>query len=455
MIRIGNAQGFWGDRITAAEQLVRQQPDIDYITLDFLAEVSMSILAIQREKDPEMGYAADFVEIIRSLIPHWKKGSKVKVIANAGGLNPQGCAKRCAEVLMSEGCPPLRIGIVSGDNILSMIQAKPDDPLFRNMDTTEPLSKGAKFLVTANAYFGAKPIVEALQQGADIVITGRVADPSLTVAPCVAHYGWSWDDYDKIAGATIAGHLIECGTQVTGGISTNWLDLSNPANIGYPIAEVLEDGSCILTKPKNTGGSVCEETVKEQLLYEIGDPNNYLSPDVTVSFLSLQLKDEGSDRVRITGAKGRPPPSTYKVSGTYKDGFKMEAMLAVFGRDAFRKAWLSGKIAIEHVREQGFELEHVNIECLGSGDVVPGVFEEFCNGDAKECVLRIAVADHRKEALECLSKEIAPLVTCGPQGVTGYTSGRPKPRPIFGYWPCLIEAKRLKPVIEIIQVGSS
>ncbi len=328
-IIIGNAQGFWGDSVDAPAQLVSQQPDIDYLTLDYLAEVSMSILASQRERDPTGGYARDFVEVVRSLIPFWRNGSRVRVISNAGGLNPHGCAKACGEVLRQNGLNSMRIGVVTGDDVLSLLQAAGTkgarSKLFTNLETGEPLTKVLGSLVTASAYLGAQPIAKALEAGADIVITGRVADPSLTVAPCVAEFGWGWHDHDRIAGATIAGHLIECGTQVTGGISTDWLEIPDPANMGFPIVEVSSDGTCVVTKPRRTGGVVNERTVKEQLLYEIGDPDNYLSPDVTVSFLSLQVSEEKKNRVRVSGARGRAPTSSYKVSASYRDGFWAQA----------------------------------------------------------------------------------------------------------------------------------
>lgn len=447
IIRIGNAQAFWGDSPNAAARLVQQQPNLDYLTLDYLAEVSMSIMAIQREKDPKAGFARDFIDVIRSLIPFWQKGSRLKVITNAGGLNPVGCAQACQAILEQAGIQNIRIGVVHGDDVLPMLKKAPQDPLYHNLETRECLTTILKDLVTANVYLGAKHIVQALQQGADIVITGRTADPSLTVAPCVFHFEWAWHDFDKIAGATVAGHLIECGTQVTGGISTQWLQMPDPAHIGFPIVEMQRDGSCIVTKPNNTGGRVTLETVKEQLLYEIGDPDNYLSPDATVSFLSLSLKEVEQDGILVAGAKGKPPPSSYKVSATYRDGFKAEAMLVIFGQDAPLKAKRCGEIILQRLRDVGYEIERSNIECLGTGAVAPGVIP---GSSSLECVLRIAVADHREKALECFAKEIASLVTSGPQGVTGYTSGRPHVRPMFGYWPCLMECAKVQPKVEII-----
>ena len=449
-MRIGNAQGFWGDSAIAPARLIQQQPDLDYLTLDYLAEVSLSIMAIQREKKPEVGYALDFLDVVKNLIPHWQQGSTLKIVTNAGGLNPLGCAQACRELLKKYCSRSLCIGVVSGDDVYSIFKSSPENLQFRNLETQASLTMVADSLVTANAYLGAKPIAEALLAGADIVITGRVADPSLTVGPCAAHFGWSWNDYDKLAGATIAGHLIECGTQVTGGISTNWLNLPDLAHIGFPIVEMHADGSCIVTKPEGTGGKVSIETVKEQLLYEIGDPDHYLSPDVTVSFLSLCLKEDGVDRIAVSGAKGTAPPPTYKVSATYRDGYKAEGMIVISGPDAGRKARLCGEIILKRVREAGYKIPHARIECIGDGAVVPGVF--LGSGTSlSECVLRICIADPQKEALECFSKELASLVTCGSQGITGYSSGRPKVRPVFGYWPSLIEREMVNPKVQLLK----
>lgn len=440
-VKIGNAQGFWGDSAGAAERLARQQPDLDYLTLDYLSEVSMSIMAIQREKDPAAGFAKDFVEVVRSLVPLWKRGSKVKLISNAGGLNPLGCAQACHEVLKRLGCAK-KIGVVTGDDVLEELLKDPDNPLYANMETHESLNLVRDNLITANAYLGGDSIAKALRQGAEIVITGRVADPSLTTGPCIANFDWSRNDYDGIAGATVAGHLIECGTQVTGGISNRWMEIEDPANIGFPIAEVHEDGSCVVTKPAAASGCVTLETVKEQLLYELGDPSHYISPDGIVSFLALQLRQEDKDRIRIAGAKGLPPPNTLKVSATYRDGFKVEGMLVVVGKDAVKKARRCGEMILQKVKNSGFALAKTRVECLGAGDAVPGVLVQ--KDDLFECVLRVSALDHRMEGLECLAKELAPAVTSGPPGVTGYTSGRPHIRQVFGYWPAFISSDKIK-----------
>jgi len=448
-VRIGNAQGFWGDAIDAPATLLAQQPDLDYLTLDYLAEVSLSIMAAQRQRDPALGYARDFMDVVRSLVPAWREGSRCRVVTNAGGLNPRGCAEACAAALRELGCTDRRIGIVHGDDVLDLVRAIPN-PLgggFENLETGAPIGDVLDRLVTANAYLGARPIAQALAAGADIVITGRVADPSLVAGPAAFHFGWQGDDYSRIAGALVAGHIIECGAQVTGGISTNWLDVPGLENMGFPYVELFDDGSCIVTKPKESGGSVTMETVKEQLFYEIGDPGNYLSPDATVSMLGLTLEHDGPDRIRVTGANGSPPTDSYKVSATYRDGYWAQGTLTVFGRDAVLKAKRCGEIVRKRLLRAGFEAERYLVECLGTGACGPGMLPE---PEVHETVLRIAVADPRKEAVERFSRELAPLITSGPQGITGFSAGRPRVSPVYGYWPCLIRKDAVTPTIELL-----
>ncbi len=461
VVRIGNAQGFWGDRGSAAAELLARDPELDYLTLDYLAEVSLSIMAVQRDRDPSAGYARDFVEVVRSLADYFQSGGRCRIVTNAGGLNPQGCAAACVAALAQAGCPSLSIAVVSGDDVLEVLRVNVDSEIsnrkpqisnfkFENLDSGQPLSVVRDRLVTANAYVGAAPIVEALRRGADIVITGRIADPSLTVAPCVHHFGWSLTDWDRLAGATVAGHLIECGVQVTGGISTDWLEMPDTADLSFPIVEVDEGGSCIVTKPADTGGCVDERTVKEQLVYEIGNPDEYLSPDVTVSFQSLTVQDLGNDHVRVSGARGRPAPETLKVSATYRDGFRAAGTLTIFGRDAVTKARRAGEIVLQRVRNAGFELRDSFIECLGTGASVPAVPSRIDESQFLETVLRIAVEADDRLAVECFARELMPLVTAGPQGTTGYAEGRPHPHPVFRYWPCLIERDLVRPHVELV-----
>jgi len=454
-VRIGNAQAFWGDRTDAAAEMLAREPELDFLTLDYLAEVSMSILAMQRERDSNAGYARDFVEVVRSLVPYWLSGGRCRVIANAGGLNPQGCAEACRVALIEGGCRPLKIGVVAGDDVLELVRAadgSSDD--FQSLDTNAQLHEVRDRLVTANAYLGAWPIVEALAGGADIVITGRVADPSLVVAPCIHHFGWNENDLDRLAGATIAGHLIECGTQVTGGIGTDWLELPDAAHIGFPIAEVSNDGSCVVTKPSGTGGRVTEMTVKEQLLYEIGDPDNYLSPDVAVSFLKLTVEDLGNNRVRVNGATGRPRPETLKVSATFRDGFRSAGTLTIIGRNAKAKARRVGALVLQRVRDAGFTPRDAIVETISS--VVSSDQKDSPHPEGiEESVLRVAVEADDRKAVERFSRELMPYITAGPQGTTGYAEGRPRVHQVFRYWPCLISQDAVAPQVKVFSSASA
>ena len=450
-LRIGNASGFWGDRVDAAKRLVQAAPDIDYLTLDYLAEVSLSIMAIQRDRNPEAGYARDFIGVVRDLAPFWRDGVKTRIVTNAGGLNPRACAEACADVLRKAGVKGFKIGVVLGDDVLPQLRDTygEETKIFTNLDNGLPISAVADRLVTANAYLGATGAVDALAQGANIVLTGRLADPSMTVAPCIHEFGWSPNAYDRIAGATIAGHLLECGSQANGGISTHWLEFPHLADMAFPIAEVSEDGSCVMTIPEGHGGAVTEWTVKEQLLYELGDPARYLSPDATVNFLTLAVEEIGKNRVRVSGATGGQPPPTLKVSATYRDGYRASGELTIFGRDAVAKARKCGEVVLERLRQAGYEYDRTLVECLGANAAVPGVLPERA---LTETVLRIGVADKRKEAVERFSVELMPLVCGGPQGTTGYAAGRPNVSPVFGYWPCLIESERVPASVEVLPV---
>ena len=460
-VRIGNAQAFWGDRCTAAAELLSCEPDLNYVTLDYLAEVSMSILATQRQRDPQLGYASDFVDVVRSLVPYWANGGRCRLITNAGGLNPSGCATACQQVIETAGCRSLRIGIVSGDDVLAILTSTAAgheiDP-FTNLDSGESLASSVDRLVTANVYLGADPITRALADGADIVITGRVADPSMVVAACVHHFGWDDVDLDRLAGATVAGHLIECGTQVTGGICTDWLEVPDVTHLAFPIVEVAEDGSCTVTKPQHSGGRVTPWTVKEQLVYEIGDPENYLSPDVTVSFCGLRVEEVAENRVRVSGAIGKPRPTRYKVSATLRDGFRSAGTLTIVGRDAKEKALRSGEIVLNRLRESGVQVRDSLIECLGANATLADVTGVISNYDASsfgEVVLRVAVeVDSHRDAVQ-FSREMMPLITAGPQGTTGYAEGRPRIHPVIRYWPCLISRDDVTPKVDFLQTQST
>jgi hypothetical protein len=440
-MKIANASAFWGDHPGAAFELMSMTEDLDFLTFDYLSEVSLSIMAIQREKDPQMGYAADFIQVIKSLKPLFDRGRRCKIVSNAGGLNPLGLAQKIRALGL-----PLRIFVVTGDDVLSKLLKNPEQDSFCNLDTGRPLGEVCDRLVTANAYLGAKGIVEALDKGADIVITGRVADPSLTVAPCMHHFKWSGSDWPKIAQATVAGHLIECGTQVTGGISNDWLKWADGPPIGFPIAEIDQEGKLAITKAPQTGGCVSEMTVKEQLLYEIGDPAHYLSPDVSVSLNQLSVHQISTNRVAVEGAIGSSPTPFYKVSATYRAGFKVEGMITLYGDQLQEKSQAAGKRLFNHLKELGYAFEETRVELIGAGAIPHGSAISL-----REGVLRLAARSSSEQACKALADEIAPLVTSGPAGTTGYSSGRPHVRPLFGYWPCLIEkSKVLEEVKEVL-----
>jgi hypothetical protein len=318
--------------------------------------------------------------------------------------------------------------------------------MFANLDTGRPLADVRARVVSANAYLGSPPIAEALRQGASIVITGRVADAALTVGPVTHEFDWKWDDWDRLSAASVAGHLLECGAQATGGLWCNWRE-TDLAGVGYPLAEVGPDGSFVLTKPEGTGGAVNRETVSEQILYEVGDPAAYLTPDVTADFTSVTLTEESKDRVRVTGARGRPAPAAYKVSIAYRDGFLASGTLVIAGPGAPDKARRCGEMLLERLRRAGAPPERSHIECLGAGDSLPGVLPR--PADAPEVVLRVAVHDARRAVVERFTKEFAPLVTSGPPGVTGYTTGRPAVREVFAYWPALVPRDLVRAEVQV------
>lgn len=434
-MRIGNGAGFLGDNLDAPRRLV-ESASLDYLTLEYLAELTLSILARLREKNPQGGYAEDFLTVLGSLLPAIARQHGLKIVTNAGGMNPRACAREAARLLADAGLGQLRIGVVTGDDLLARLpELRAAGCELRHLDNDQPLASLAAEIVSANAYLGARPIADALGDGARLVITGRVADASLTVGPAMHEFGWSWDDWDRLAGASVAGHLIECGSQATGGFYTHWreLDLTQAA---YPIAELADDGGCILTKPAGSGGRVSRETVTEQLVYEIGDPAHYLTPDVDVDFTTVEVEERGADRVAVWGATGRPAPDSYKLSITYRAGYFASGQMLCYGPDAIEKARTCARIVLERVRAAGFDLAEANVECLGSGDSLPGLHPPPVG--VREVMLRLTVRDPRREAVERFTREFAPLATSGPAGLAGYAAGRAQVRPVFAYWPALV-----------------
>ncbi len=435
-LAVGNGAGFWGDNLDAPYLLARDGR-IDVLTLEYLAELTMAILSHLRSKDRRAGYVTDFPELVERLAPVLSEKQALSIVTNAGGLNPASCAARCAGILEKAGQGSLPIGVVSGDDVLDQISDWAQEGLdLPHLETGAPISSVASRLVAANVYFGARPIAGALGGGSRIVVTGRVADASLTLGPAAAHFGWSWDDWSRLAGASAAGHVIECGAQATGGLWYRWDELPDTAGIGYPIARIASDGSCVMTKPDGTGGRVSVATVTEQILYEIDDPARYRTPDVDVDFTRIQLAEIGPDQVQVTGAAGRPPSDQLKLVAVYRDGWTASGMLAVVGRNAEAKARGAGALVLERVRRAGVTLAQSLVECLGAGDVAPGVLRP--TAPPFEVVLRVTVRDPDRAAVERFCRELAPLVTSGPPGIAGYATGRPSPRPAFGYWPALV-----------------
>ncbi len=445
-LRIGNAAGFWGDQLDAPVRLV-EQTRLDYLTLEYLAELTMSILARLREKDPAAGYAHDFVELLPRLKSALGGSYPLKIVTNAGGVNPRACVIAAARQLVDAGLSNVPLGMVEGDDLLRRLdELQRHGATFANLDTGAPLATLKQKIVSANAYLGAREITACLSAGAQIVVTGRVADASLTVGPAMHEFGWSWTDWDKLAAASVAGHLIECGAQATGGFSPFWnqIDL---ARAGFPVAELDVDGSVVITKPSETGGAVTIATVAEQLVYEIGDPAHYLTPDVDVDFTTISLQAAGVDRVAVSGATGRAAPSTLKVSLAYQDGYTASGQIVVYGRDCVAKAHECARIVFARLHDAGLDYARSYVECLGAGDSVPGLHQP--PSDLREVVLRLTVHDPRRDAVERFTREIAPLATGGPAGLAGYTAARGTTRPVFAYWPTLVDRALVRPRYEV------
>jgi hypothetical protein len=447
-IRIANGQGFWGDNIDAPVELLKGGP-VDYIGMDYLAEVTLSIMMRQKLKDPRQGYATDFIGFIRRVLPEIKQRN-VRILTNAGGLNPRACREKIFEVARELGVTGLRIGVVEGDDIYprlrGLIGAGHE---MRNMDSDEPLAPVVDRMMSANVYLGAWPVVEALQQDALIVLCGRVTDTALALAPMVHEFGWAEDDWDRLAAGTVAGHIIECGAQCTGGNFSRWWEVPDLWNVGYPVVEAREDGTFTVTKHDGTGGMVTVDTISEQLLYEMGNPQEYIGPDVIADFTSIQLRQNGKDRVEVSGIKGRPRTPFLKVSGSYLAGYKSSGQITISGPRAIEKAQLAADIIWKRLERAGvtFGEDCRSTELLGTGVCLPGVFP--APADPPEVVLRLGVRDGDAAKVARFGQEIAPLITAGPPGVTGFAGGRPKPQEVVAYWPALLRREEVEGRIEV------
>jgi hypothetical protein len=447
IVRVAAAQGFWGDSLDAPRRQV-EGGSVDYVMLDYLAEVTMSILQKQKERDPSMGYARDFIGAVESVLSSIVERG-VKIIANAGGVNPAACGSAVRTVLERAGAHNrVRIGVVSGDDLLPRLdELIGSGHALANMETGAPLSTVRDRVLSANAYLGSGPIAEALERGAQIVITGRSTDTALTMAPLRFAFGWADNDWDRLAAGIIAGHIIECGAQCSGGNCLyDWRNIPKLEEVGYPIVEGRADGSFVVTKHRGTGGRVSIETITEQLLYEMGDPTSYITPDVIADFTTIQLADDGTDRVRVFGIKGRPPTDKLKVSVAYRSGFKAVGTLVYSWPDALDKARAADRVLRERLDRLNLRFDKVLTEFVGAnathGPLTPP-------SDPPEVQLRVGVRSENKQMVERFTREIAPLVLNGPPSVTGFAGGRPKVEEIVAYWPALIDKSVVRPRVEL------
>jgi hypothetical protein len=446
MIRIGNGQGFWGDSIDAPVRLAKDGP-LDYLTLDYLAEVTLSIMQRQKLKNPNAGYARDFIDLVGRILPEIQNDG-LKVITNAGGVNPNSCRDELLKLSKSTGSP-IKIGVIQGDDIFpTLADLRKQGVAFDNMDTGYSFDSIIDKVYSANVYINSSTIAEALDKGAQIVLAGRVSDPGLALGPCIYEFGWKADNYNLIAAGTLAGHITECGAQCTGGNYSRWQDVPDLADVGYPIIEMQPNGEFCITKHENTGGLVNRETVGEQVLYEMGDPNHYISPDVCVDFTSFKLNDLGDNKVAITNVVGLTPTDTYKVSISYFAGYKATGQLTVSGPNAYEKAQLTAEIIWKRLKNSGVSFEDTSTEYLGISS---------CHGEINsiptqinEVVLRLGVKDANKDNVNRFGKELAPVITSGPPGITGFSGGRPKAQEIIAYWPALIPKELVHTKVDVI-----
>jgi hypothetical protein len=450
VVRIASGQGFWGDWLEAPVRQVEGGP-IDYLMMDYLAEVTMSIMQKQRSRDPSRGYATDFVPLMERILPTVVERG-IRVTANAGGVNPRACAEAVLGVAQKLGLAgKVRVGIVTGDDLLERL----DDLMahghrLSNMDTGAPLADVRDRVLSANAYLGAAPIVAALAAGANVVITGRVTDTGLTLGPMIHEFGWASDDWDRIAAGTVAGHIIECGAQCSGGnCLVDWERIPGMADPGYPIIKARPDGTFAVTKHPGTGGRISVPSVTEQLVYEMGDPHNYITPDVIADFTTIRLRQDGRDRVAVHGIRGRPATPFLKVSIAHFYGYKAVGTLVYSWPDAHKKARAADRILRARLARLGLEFEEILTEYVGAS-ATHGPLAGAPDPDAPEVQLRIGVRGRERGPVERFSREIAPLILNGPPSVTGFAGGRPKVEEIVAYWPALIPKTEVEARVEVL-----
>ena len=452
LIRIAAGQGFWGDWLEAPVRQVRGGP-IDYLVLDYLAEVTMSILQKQRARDPGAGYARDFVSQMERILPDIAERG-IRVVSNAGGVNPRACAVAVRAVADRLGLGDrIRIGLVSGDDLLDRLdELEAAGERFRNMDDHRPLSEIRTHVRSANAYLGMAPVVEALGRGANVVITGRVTDTGLSLAPLVHEFQWAFDDWNRIAAGTVAGHILECGAQSSGGnLLRHWRQVKRLEDVGFPIVEAAADGTFVVTKHPHTGGIVNVASVSEQLVYEMGDPAAYITPDGIADFTTIQLRSAGKNRVRVTGIRGRPRTPMLKVSIAWFYGYKAVGTLVYAWPDAVAKAREADRILRKRLQALGLEFEQVLTELVGV-DATHGRLAGKPDPDIAEVTLRVGVRARQREPVDRFTREIAPLVLTGPPSVTGFAGGRPSVEEIVAYWPALVSRERIEPMVRVAMI---
>jgi hypothetical protein len=454
VVRVASGQGFWGDDLEAPVRQVEGGP-IDYLMLDYLAEVTMSIMQKQRARDPNAGYARDFVPLMERIFPACVERG-VRVVTNAGGVNPLGCAEALAEAGRSAGVAGrAKVGLVTGDDLMDRLDALlTEGHELTHMETGAPLSEVRDRVQSANAYIGAAPIVRALELGADVIVTGRSTDTALTYGPLMHEFGWAADDFDRIAAGVVAGHINECGAQSTGGnCMIDWWQVPDLAAVGFPIVEVAADGTFVVTKHEGSGGWVTRGSVTEQIVYEMGDPYTYITPDVIADFTSIQLDEQGDDRVRVHGVTGRARTDFLKVSIAYSSGWKATGTLTYSWPDAAAKARLADRILRERLDRLGLRFDEIRTELVG-WDSTHGVLAGEPPADLPEVQLRVGVRAEQRAPVERFTREIAPLVLTGPPSVTGFAGGRPRVQEIMAYWPALIERGAVEPhlVVDVKEV---
>ncbi|MBI2793075.1 MAG: DUF1446 domain-containing protein [Ignavibacteria bacterium] len=448
-IRIASGQGFWGDLQSAPLQQV-SRGKIDYLMMDYLAEVTMSILQKQRMRDPKLGYARDLISVCSEILP-FLMDKRITLITNGGGVNPIAARDMIFDIAKKKGIKGLRIGVVTGDDILNRIDKLVDNghPM-SHMETGQPILEVRDRLMSANVYTGAGPIVEALRQGAQIIVTGRTTDTGLTLAPMIHEFGWSMEDWDKLAAGTVAGHINECGAQASGGnFLGDWRSIPDMDDIGFPIIEAYPDATFVVTKHDGTGGAVTRETVAEQLLYEIGNPANYITPDCIADFTSIKLDDLGNNRVRVHGITGRPSTDFYKVSASYLDGFVAFSQLTYCAPDAMDKAHAADAILRKRLSKIGLVFDELRTEFVGMNACLGALAN---NIKPNEVTMRIGARSHDKDVIDRFAMEIAPLILTGPPSVTGFSGGRPKPSDVVAFFPSLLDKRVVNMQVRVDEV---